>query len=128
MNSQSHKTVLIIDDEDYMRDIVQTCLEVFGECMTITAESGVKGLEIAAQLQPDVIILDVMMPDMHGLAFLEKLQANPLIANIPVVLLTACSNLTEPQAIAKFKVKGTIPKPFQPETIFSQLSQILNWE
>ncbi|OYQ64307.1 hypothetical protein B9G53_12255 [Pseudanabaena sp. SR411] len=127
MTNASCKTVLLIDDEEYMRQIVQTCLELFSDWQTAIARSGEEGLAAVANLQPDAIMLDVIMPNMDGLTVLKKLQADQQLANIPVVLLTSRVDLTEPQKIAQLGVKGAIAKPFNPMRLVDQISKILDW-
>lgn len=128
MDNKLSKTVLVVDDEEYICNVLQACFEIFGSCNTLTTNSGVEGLLMAAQFHPDVIILDVMMPNMNGLAFLANLRGDPQICDIPVVLLTAISELVEPSEIAKLGVKGAIAKPFEPVKLFAQISQILGWQ
>ncbi|ELS31588.1 MULTISPECIES: response regulator [Pseudanabaena] len=130
MNIQStytDKTILVIDDEAFICDILQTCLELLHGCRTVTTKSGKEALVLATEINPDLIILDIIMPNMDGFSFLQKLEANPQIAHIPVILLTSRADLTEPQAIAKLKVKGAIAKPFYPLKIFSEICRILGW-
>ncbi len=127
MTNTSFKTILLIDDEEYMRQIVQTCLELFSEWRTAIAPSGEEGLAAVTNLHPDAILLDMMLPNMDGFAVLKKLQADPQLANIPVVLLTARIDLTEPQKIAQLGVKGAIAKPFHPTKLVAQISKILGW-
>ncbi|HBC41914.1 MAG TPA: response regulator [Pseudanabaena sp.] len=127
MKFKDQKTILVIDDDYYICDVLRTCLEIFGGCKVITTLHAEEGLDIVTKDQPDAIVLDMLMPNMDGFAFLKKLQANPQIADIPVVLLTACVDLTEPQAIAKLGVSGAIAKPFQPIKLFSEIAQMLGW-
>ncbi|BAY23876.1 response regulator receiver protein [Calothrix sp. NIES-2100] len=72
------KQILVIDDEDDIRQLIQTCLEIMGGWKVLTATSGNQGLLLAQSSQPDAILLDVMMPDMDGLTTFEKLQANQI--------------------------------------------------
>ncbi|MCP2728682.1 response regulator [Limnofasciculus baicalensis] len=83
------KQILIVDDEERLRELVQACLEDLGGWETITAGSGEECLKIVQQAKFDAIVLDVSMPGMDGFAVFEKLQANPMTQSIPVILLTA---------------------------------------
>jgi len=127
MINTSRKTILLIDDEKYICQIVQTCVEIFSDWQPAIAQSGEEGLAAVANLQPDAIVLDVIMPNMDGLTVLKKLQADQQLADIPVVLLTARVDLTEPQKIAQLGVKGAIAKPFHPTKLVDQITKILNW-
>jgi CheY-like chemotaxis protein len=70
------KRILVIDDEDGIREIIQICLEAAAGWEVLTAASGSEGLEKAEAFQPDAILLDVMMPDMDGPTTFRQLQAN----------------------------------------------------
>lgn len=119
------KSILIIDDEEDIREIAQLCLEAVGGWQVCTAQSGSEGLISAQSQQPLAILLDVMMPDMDGLNTLEQLRANPLTRNIPVIFLTAKNNLLDRDKFAQMKVKGVIPKPFDPMNLAEQVVQLL---
>ena len=119
------KRILIVDDEQDIREATQICLEVLGEWEVMTASSGKEGLIKAAAEQPDVILLDVMMPDMDGLTTLQKLQANPATQNIPVILLTAKAQPAEKRRFTELKVAAVITKPYDPFMLSDQLTQAL---
>ncbi len=127
MTNTNYKTVLLIDDEEYMHQIVKTCIELFSDWKTATARSGEEGLAIVTDLNPDAIVLDMMMPNMDGFTFLKKLQADQQLASIPVVLLTSRVDLTEPQKIAQLGVKGAICKPFRATKLVDQIAKLLDW-
>jgi CheY-like chemotaxis protein len=127
MKTTSNKKVLLIDDEEFIGQIVKSCIELFSNWQIITANSGEEGLISVATDRPDVILLDMLMPTMDGFAVLKKLQADPQLADIPVVLLTARVDLTESQKIAQLGVQGVIAKPFHPTKIVSQVERILGW-
>jgi len=80
-------TVLVIDDEATIRDLMQRYLVKEG-FRVVVASSGEEGLRLARELRPDAITLDVMMPGMDGWAVLTALKADPIVADIPVVMLT----------------------------------------
>ena len=83
------KKVLIIDDEEDVKEIAQMGLEMAADWDVITANSGKAGLDLAASSQPEVILLDLMMPDWDGKETLKQLKANQHTVNIPVILMTA---------------------------------------
>ncbi|ARV59705.1 two-component system response regulator [Nostocales cyanobacterium HT-58-2] len=121
------KCILIIDDEEDIREVAQLTLETIGGWQVFTAESGLEGLQLAEAEKPDVILLDVMMPEMDGLTTFAKLQANPLTQNIPVILLTAKVQSTDQRRFAELGVTGMIAKPFDPMTLTDQLTETLGW-
>lgn len=127
MENTASKTILLIEDEEYVCQIVQTSLEVFSNWQIATARSGKEGLAASATVKPDAIVLDIMMPNMDGFDVLKELQADQQLANIPVVLLTSRIDLTEPQEISRLGVKGTIAKPFYVLSLVNQISNLLGW-
>lgn len=123
----ANKRILVIDDEERIREIVGACLEDLAGWETITAESAIEGLQKAESESIDAILLDVSMPDMDGFALFEKLQANPATQSIPVILLTA-KVLSEDRAkFARMVVAGVITKPFNALTISQEVAEILHW-
>lgn len=119
------KRILIIDDEQDIREATQICLEISGEWEVLTASSGAEGLLTAASEQPDAILLDVMMPDMDGLTTFQELQAHPLTQNIPVILLTAKAQPAEQRQFTRIQVAAVITKPYDPFTLANQIEQVL---
>jgi CheY-like chemotaxis protein len=127
MKNTSNKKIVLIDDEEYICQIVQTCVEIFSNWKITTTKSGKEGLAAIATAQPDAILLDILMPNMDGFAVLKQLKADPQLVNIPIVLLTARADLAEAHKIAELGVQGIIVKPFHPTQITSEISQILSW-
>ncbi len=121
------RRILIIDDEDSIRDILQAALEDIAAWKTILAASGQEGLEKCSLEQPEAILLDISMPDMDGVQLYEQLQANPMTQSIPVILLTAKVLPSDRAQFADMGVAGTIIKPFNPMMICHQIADILGW-
>ena len=122
----AHRRVLLIDDEDDVREVAQICLEMVANWEVTTARSGAEGVALAASDQPDAIVLDVMMPEMDGSATFSHLQANPATRHIPVVLLTA--KMLDPTADRfALEVATIIPKPFDPMRLPAQIASALGW-
>ncbi|MBD6614351.1 response regulator [Komarekiella sp. 'clone 1'] len=120
------KQILVIDDEDDIRQLIQTCLEIMGGWKVLTATSGNQGLLLAQSSQPDAILLDVMMPDMDGLTTFQQLQANQTTKHIPVILLTARGRTTDQRLFTQLGVRGIISKPFNPQKLAVQVAAALN--
>ena len=121
------KRVLVIDDEDDIREVAKVSLEMVGGWETLTARSGSEGLEKARSEQPDAILLDVMMPDMDGPATFRRLQADDTIRHIPVILLTAKVQANDRRRFAELGVKGVIAKPFDPLGLPREVSEVMGW-
>lgn len=119
------KRILLIDDEDDIREATQICLEMTGAWEVLTASSASVGLIEAALHQPDAILLDVMMPDMDGLTTFQKLQENSATQNIPVILLTAKAQPAEQRRFTQLNVAAVITKPYNPFTLSEQVEQAL---
>lgn len=119
--------ILIVDDEDDIREVAQATLEMMGGFEVILARSSQEGLVMAAAEQPDAILLDVMLPDMDGPATFKKLQEDPCTANIPVILLTAKVQAADRRRFADLGVRAVIAKPFDPITLPQQIADILGW-
>jgi CheY-like chemotaxis protein len=122
------KRVLIIDDEPDVRAVVQGCLEDVAGWDVITAASGQEGLVEAIANQPDAIILDLMMPGMDGFAFLRELRKRPEGRSLPVIILSAKVNMTDPQVLFELSVTGIISKPFDPFILIEQVASFLGWK
>ncbi|HBB34856.1 MAG TPA: response regulator [Cyanobacteria bacterium UBA8803] len=121
------KRILFIDDELHVRQVVKACLEALGGWDVLLAASAQEGLVKAVSAQPDAILLDVMLPEIDGLALLQQLKANSVTQSIPVVFLTARLSLTEPQRFQELGVKGAIAKPFNSLTLVPQIANALGW-
>lgn len=121
------KRVLVIDDEDHVREVVQTCLETFAEWQVSTATSAQEGLQKARTEQPDGILLDIMMPNLEGLQLLQHLQADRKTRSIPVVLLTAKTDLIPQAYFTHLGIVAAIAKPFSPLGLAHQVANVLGW-
>ena len=124
----NHKRILLIDDEETIQEVVQVGIEIEAGWQVAIASSGSEGIDLATIQQPDVILLDVMMPDMDGISTLSNLKANVKTAAIPVIFLTAKTQATEKDQFKSLGVIDVITKPFNSMTLASQISKILGWE
>jgi len=121
MNRTALRTVLYVDDEPDIRQIVQMSLGLLDNVTTHTADSGEQALEIARELRPDLMLLDVMMPGMDGPDTLSRLREDPQLKAIPVIFMTAKAM---PQEVARFRAMGAagvIAKPFDPMQLGKQI-------
>ncbi len=122
------RRILIIDDEDDIRQVAALSLETIAGWDVIVANSGAQGLQRAAEHLPDAILLDVMMPGMDGPTTFRELRKNPSTARIPVLLLTAKVQGPDQRRFADLGVEAVLLKPFDPLTLSTQMAQILGWE
>jgi CheY-like chemotaxis protein len=123
----SHR-VLIIDDEEDIRQVAALSLETVAGWDVLMANSGANGIARAEEEQPDAILLDVMMPGMDGPTTFQQLQKNPATASIPVVLLTAKVQAADKKRFSDLGVAGVLFKPFDPLTLARQIADAVGWE
>lgn len=121
------KRILIIDDEAPLRRVMQLTLKITAGWEALVAGSGVEGLQQAEVEQPDAILLDLMMPQMNGIAILAKLQENPATQKIPVVLLTANVQAAEQPFYRQLGAAAVLIKPFDPSNLVAQIKNALSW-
>jgi CheY-like chemotaxis protein len=122
------RRILIIDDEEDIREVAGLSLETVAGWEVVLANSGAQGLARAAEHQPDAILLDVMMPGMDGPTTFRELRKNPITSHIPVILLTAKVQSTDQKRFADLGVEAVLFKPFDPLTLSDQISDVLGWE
>jgi CheY-like chemotaxis protein len=121
------RRILIIDDEDDIREVAALSLESVAGWEVIRASSGVEGLARAAEYQPDAILLDVMMPGMDGPTTFRELRKNEATWKIPVLLLTAKVQSSDQRRFADLGVEAVLFKPFDPLTLSAQIASALRW-
>ncbi|MER8911965.1 response regulator [Mesorhizobium sp. M0854] len=117
--------ILYVDDENDIREIAQMSLELDLEFEVQSCPSGIEALTNAADWQPDLILLDVMMPDMDGPETLRRLADSPLTASIPVVFITARTQTHEVQRYLAMGAVGVIAKPFDPLALAGEVRKLL---
>lgn len=117
--------VLIIDDEDDIRQIAKFALNKVAEWDVVDSDSAEDGIRLAASERPDAILLDVLMPGMDGPTALAELKKNPATSGIPVVFLTARGLPEEINQLKKQGAAGVITKPFDPMTLAEDMTSII---
>lgn len=121
------KKVLIVDDEPDIREVAALCFELAGGYAILTAGSGSEALAVAREGQPDVVLMDVMMPEMDGVTVAQRLRADASTARIPVVLLTAKVLSDDRHSLMASGVQGVIAKPFDPMGLVASVEDALGW-
>jgi two-component system, OmpR family, alkaline phosphatase synthesis response regulator PhoP len=121
------KRILIVDDEETIQTVVQFGIKMSAGWEVLTASSGSQGIHAAQTAQPDAILLDVVMPQMDGVATLKALRSCAETAHIPVILLTAQIQLEAQQQFRELGVSGVITKPFNSLHLPAQISRVLRW-
>lgn len=118
------KKVLVIEDNTDMRSFIEH--ELSHEYRVITAENGLQGLEMAQKQNPDIIISDIMMPEMDGLKFCEKIKTDLKTSHIPVILLTAKGDEKTKYASIENGADDFIPKPFDIQYLSLRIKNLLD--
>jgi two-component system chemotaxis response regulator CheY len=118
------KKILIVDDSKTVRDQVRGILEAVGY-EVLEAADGQEALE-TIRAHPDLAmaICDVQMPNLTGIAMIEKLKADGMIANLPVIMLTTEAQLTLIARAKQAGAKGWIVKPFKPEHVVAAVNKL----
>jgi two-component system OmpR family response regulator len=123
---RSLQTILYVDDEPHIREVVQLAIELQSDWRITTCDSGRSALAEMGRVLPDVVILDNMMPDMDGPAILEAIRARPEWSGLPVIFMTAKTLPQEVARLMQLGAVGVIGKPFDPMTLCNQLRALLN--
>jgi CheY-like chemotaxis protein len=121
------KRLLIIDDEEAIQIVVKFGINMAAGWELLSASGGATGIDTAERELPDAILLDVMMPEMDGIATFKALQANPITAGIPVIFLTAKAQTAERRQFNDLGISGVITKPFNSLDLPEQIAKILHW-
>ena len=121
----SQKRILLVDDENDIREVAGLSLEAVGGWQVSSASSGNEGFAKAIAERPDAILLDVMMPDVDGPTTFGWLQADPATRGIPVILLTAKAQGADLRHFEELGVAGVLTKPFDPMALSEQVAEVL---
>jgi len=124
----SDRKILIVDDEDHLRELVQFCLEDLAGWCTLCASSGEHCLQLLQTESVNAILLDVSMPGMDGITVYEQIQTYEKTKDIPVILLTAKVLPSDRAKFTGMGVIGIISKPIDPSTLVLEIAKILGWE
>jgi CheY-like chemotaxis protein len=118
------RKVLVVEDNHDIRTIVKAALEMVGGLEVRACESGTEALERVSEFGPQLILLDVMMPDLDGPGVLARLRERPDTAAIPVVFLTAKAAPSEVERLRALGALDVLTKPFDPMTLHEQVKAI----
>ena len=117
--------ILVIDDEKEFNEMLCLRLAKSGGHETLMALDGFEGLKLTQDKQPDLIILDIMMPKMDGFEVFKKLKENNLTSTIPVVILTASANPDTAKNLVASGVNGYLTKPFEAKELLALIEKVL---
>ena len=117
-------TVLVVDDDPVILKLLQVNFELEG-FRVLTAGDGREGVDTARAEHPDVVISDIMMPNVNGLELLSKLKSSPETENIPVVLLSAKAQEVDVQDGLDRGADDYVTKPFDPLELIDRLNAVM---
>ena len=119
--------ILSVDDSKTIRMIIRRAFQPY-DCTIVEAANGVEGLQAAAKEKPDLVILDITMPVMDGVAMLAKLKEDPVLKPTPVIMLTAESARENVLHVARLGVRDYLVKPFQENQLVEKVAKVVNLE
>jgi two-component system alkaline phosphatase synthesis response regulator PhoP len=125
MTPVTTRRILLIDDEDDIREVAALTLETMGSYEVFTAANGFDAVRIAAEVGPDVVLLDVMMPEIDGPTTLALIRQTEATRDIPVIFMTAKVQGSDRRRLSELGASGIISKPFDPMTLADEVSSIL---
>jgi CheY-like chemotaxis protein len=123
-DQRSLASILYVDDEPDIREVVEMSLSLAGELTVRTAGSGTEALQLLQSFRPDMILLDVMMPGLDGPATLVRMRTDPTLQKIPVVFMTAKALPQEVDRFMSLGAVGVISKPFDPMQLVQRVQEM----
>ncbi len=120
------RSILLVDDEEDIRAIGEVALADVGQWRVLLAGTGADALALARRERPDLILLDVMLPEMDGPSVLRALRASAETASIPVVFMTAKAQTQEIASYLASGAIGVIAKPFDPMLLPEEIRRIVS--
>jgi len=126
MSDKTLNTLLYIDDDENLRALVKMSLEIIGHYTLKLSASGAEALEILKDFSPDLILLDLMMPNMSGMEVLKKIKMQKAFKKTPIILMTGQSELERLKLSKELAVIGIISKPFDPIQFSKQVEKLWN--
>lgn len=114
-------TILVVDDDPAILELVASLLE--DESDVVCSRDGWEALTLAAEIEPDLVLLDLMMPGINGLTLTEELRKLPHGRDLPVFVMTAHSGLQA--EVKRLNIAGFCLKPFEPDTLVAMLELAL---
>ena len=124
MSASSHKKILIVEDENDILQLVKLYLEKEGH-RTVTALNGPEGLALVKTEKPDLMILDLMLPELDGLEVCKRLRSNPDTATLPIIMLTAKAEESDTIVGLELGADDYVTKPFSPKALVARVKALL---
>ena len=116
--------VLMIEDNEQNRYLAKFLLEANG-FEVLSAEDGAQGIDLAAKVIPDLILLDIQLPTMDGYTVVKELRKNPRLSSVPVIAVTSYAMPGDKECAIEAGCNGYIEKPINPETFIKEIEQYI---
>jgi CheY-like chemotaxis protein len=116
--------ILLVEDDTIQIELVKKHLEPQGH-IVVVAKNGLEGMKLAQDDRPDLILMDMIMPGMHGLEVTIKLKEDPLTAEIPIMALTIMSSPKFVQECYRAGIIGYIKKPYNPKILLESIERVV---
>jgi two-component system cell cycle response regulator len=120
----AESTVLVVDDNDQNLELLVAYLDTLG-CRVCTAADGIEALDKVRDEQPDLILLDIMMPRMSGFEVCQKLKSNPNTRDIPIIMVTALNELADIERGVESGTDDFISKPVSRLELITRVKSLL---
>ncbi|MGD9200379.1 MAG: response regulator [Chitinispirillia bacterium] len=117
--------ILIIDDDIESTKLLELVMQSFGFDV-VTSITGMNGLKKASTEQPNIIILDVRIPDLNGWQICKRLKKNPLTETIPIIFYTAYSQINDVEKSERLGAELFLNKPLDPEILVQKIRKIFD--
>lgn len=124
MTQSLPEKILCVDDDMILRELLQAIFEGLDGFKVRLAENGAQAIEVLADFKPDLILLDLSMPEMDGAELLHRMQAIEGVKGIPVIFITQFQNIEMGGNYDKLGVIGVIHKPINPEMVLKDIRDI----
>lgn len=117
--------ILTVDDSKTIRTIIKQVLSEF-DCRVLEASNGMEGLQAILKERPDLVILDIDMPEMNGLDMLKKVRNNDDITNTPVIMLTSKAKPENIRVAKELDIVAFLAKPFNRQLLIERISKVVD--
>ncbi len=118
------RTVLVVDDSDDIRELIRLMLQMKG-CLVVEATNGENAVEVARQVYPNLILMDLSMPVLDGYEATRRIKADPALRHIPIIAVTSYALAGDEAKASSAGCDGYVAKPFSPRQLLAKINALL---